>query len=101
MYTMQHGDILLLDEISLLEDAVLDLMNWIVYSDGEITVFEKGDECIEIITANPKFCILSIMNPGCDFDKKELIASLRNRLTSMCVCWLNGLYDVNQILDDV
>ena len=77
--TMKRGDIFLLDEISLAEDAVLERMNSILESERQITVPEKGGDCIEVYTAHPKFRILATMNPGGDFGKKELSAALRNR----------------------
>lgn len=98
--TMKHGDIFLLDEISLAEDAVLERMNSILESERQITVPEKGGDCIEVITAHEKFRILATMNPGGDFGKKELSAALRNRFTEIWVSPLNGLEDLRQIMKD-
>lgn len=98
--TMKHGDIFLLDEISLAEDAVLERMNSILESERQITVPEKGGDCIEVITAHDKFRILATMNPGGDFGKKELSAALRNRFTEIWVSPLNGLEDLRQIMKD-
>ena len=98
--TMKRGDIFLLDEISLAEDAVLERMNSILESERQITVPEKGGDCIEVITAAPSFRILATMNPGGDFGKKELSAALRNRFTEIWVSSLNGLDDLKQIMSD-
>lgn len=98
--TMKHGDIFLLDEISLAEDAVLERMNSVLESERQITVPEKGGECIESITASPSFRLLATMNPGGDFGKKELSAALRNRFTEIWVSPLNGLEDLRQIMSD-
>ena len=98
--TMQHGDIFLLDEISLAEDAVLERMNSVLENERQITVPEKGGECIESITAHPAFRLLATMNPGGDFGKKELSAALRNRFTEIWVSSLSGLDDLKQIMID-
>ena len=91
--TMQRGDIFLLDEISLAEDAVLERMNSVLENERQVTVPEKGGECIETITANPSFRLLATMNPGGDFGKKELSAALRNRFTEIwgvSIEWTRG-----------
>ena len=98
--TMQQGDIFLLDEISLAEDAVLERMNSVLENERQITVPEKGGECIESITAHPAFRLLATMNPGGDFGKKELSAALRNRFTEIWVSSLSGLDDLKQIMID-
>ena len=98
--TMKNGDIFLLDEISLAEDAVLERMNSVLENERQITVPEKGGDCIESITAAPAFRLLATMNPGGDFGKKELSAALRNRFTEIWVSPLNGLEDLKQIMND-
>lgn len=98
--TMKKGDIFLLDEISLAEDAVLERMNSILETERQITVPEKGGDCIEVYVADPKFRILATMNPGGDFGKKELSAALRNRFTEIWVSALNGLDDLKEIMKD-
>jgi len=61
---MKNGDVFLLDEINLAEDAVIERLNSVLESGREITLAEKGGYLNEKIIAHPDFRILATMNPG-------------------------------------
>ncbi|KAI3637359.1 hypothetical protein MIR68_004008 [Amoeboaphelidium protococcarum] len=84
--TMKSGGIILLDEISLADDAVVERLNSVLESSRQITVMERND-CAEIyyIRAHDEFKFIATMNPGGDFGKKELSPALRNRFTEIWV----------------
>jgi midasin len=83
--SMREGDILLVDEISLAEDAVLERLNSVLEPSRVLTIAEKGGAEVEELTAHADFRILATMNPGGDFGKKELSPALRNRFTEVWV----------------
>ncbi|EFC46939.1 midasin [Naegleria gruberi] len=83
--SMKSGEIFLIDEISLAEDAVLERLNSVLEPSRELTLPERGSEKIESIVAHDKFRILATMNPGGDFGKRELSPALRNRFTEIYV----------------
>ena len=84
---MRNGDLLLVDEISLAEDAVLERLNSVLDPARMIVLPEKGRELEEVVAA-PGFRLLATMNPGGDFGKKELSPALRNRFTEVCTLGL-------------
>ena len=61
---MKNGDVFLLDEINLAEDAVVERLNSVLESGREITLAEKGGCVNEKIVAHPNFRVLATMNPG-------------------------------------
>ena len=85
---MQCGELLLLDEISLADDAVLERLNSVLEPERSLLLAEKGDNSTTVITALPGFHVFGTMNPGGDFGKKELSPALRNRMTEV---WVEGV----------
>ncbi len=82
---MKRGQLLLLDEISLAEDAVLERLNSVLESGRTLLLAEKGGSRPQEIRAHSDFRILATMNPGGDFGKRELSPALRNRFTEIWV----------------
>jgi len=82
---MIAGDIFLLDEINLAEDAVIERLNSVLEQGREITLAEKGGLQIDKIIAHPNFKFLATMNPGGDFGKRELSPALRSRFTEIWI----------------
>ncbi len=64
--------ILLIDEISLADDAVIERMNSVLEPSRTLFLAEKGGNQTEHIIAHPNFRIIATMNPGGDLGKKEL-----------------------------
>ena len=71
---MREGSFILLDEISLAEDAVLERLNSVLEPSRTLTLAEKGGDVIEEIVAHPEFRIFATMNPGGDFGKKGTLS---------------------------
>ena len=116
---MRNGEILLIDELNLAEDAVLERLNrceWIdiflvrlfapqclsvlfncsvLESEKTLTLAEKSGPDTEVIMAKKGFQIIATMNPGGDFGKKELSPALSNRFTTI---WVPGLEDDQELL---
>jgi midasin len=73
---MRHGDLILLDEMSLAEDAVLERLNSVLEPSRTLTLAEKGgsaeEEGIDEIHGAENFRIFATMNPGGDFGKREV-----------------------------
>ena len=72
---MQEGCCLLIDEISLAEDAVLERLNSVLERERKLLVSEKsrtGQGEIFEITATEGFVFMATMNPGGDYGKKEV-----------------------------
>eukprot|EP00798_Chlamydomonas_sp_ICE-L_P024873 gene24873-10534_t len=88
--SMRTGDMILVDEINLAEDAVLERLNSVLEPGRTLTLAEKGGEGAELIKAEEGFRLLATMNPGGDFGKKELSPALTNRFT---VIWVPALED--------
>src|SRR5690606_15283181 len=82
---MRRGGIVLLDEISLADDAVLERLNSLLEPERTIVLTEKGGAQVEQLRAHPEFRFLATMNPGGDYGKKELSPALRNRFTEIWV----------------
>ncbi|KAK6912183.1 LOW QUALITY PROTEIN: ATPase, dynein-related, AAA domain, partial [Dillenia turbinata] len=91
---MKHGDLFLVDEISLADDSVLERLNSVLESERELALAEKGGSALEKITAHPEFFILATMNPGGDYGKKELSPALRNRFTEI---WVPSVSDLSEL----
>nr|XP_054753628.1 midasin-like [Lytechinus pictus] len=85
---MREGAVFLIDEISLADDSVLGCLNSVLEPERTLLLAEKGsgEECgddIAVIKAEESFRVVSTMNPGGDFGKKELSPALRNRFTEI------------------
>ncbi|KAH8857575.1 Midasin [Schistosoma japonicum] len=90
---MLNGDIFLLDEISLADDAVLERLNSLLEPERQLHLAECTEDFIidcnnplnstQLLTAHPKFRFIATMNPGGDYGKKELSPALRNRFTEI------------------
>eukprot|EP01080_Neovahlkampfia_damariscottae_P007220 gene7221-11536_t len=97
---MKKGDMFLIDEISLADDAVLERLNSVLEPERQLVLPEKGSESIEEINSNESFLIIATMNPGGDFGKKELSPALRNRFTEIYVPSLSIQDDLGLIIED-
>lgn len=118
---MREGDLLLLDEVSLAEDAVLERLNSVLEPERSIVLTEKGEggasdpradgadaggmvsagsEAAEVVVASRGFRLLGTMNPGGDFGKRELSPALRNRFTEIWVPPLEDMGDLLRIIQD-
>lgn len=82
---MVNGDVFLLDEINLAEDAVIERLNSVLESGRTITLAEKGGTIDDVIVAHPNFKFIATMNPGGDFGKRELSPALRSRFTEIWI----------------
>jgi midasin len=89
VHAMKAGQMLLLDEMSLAEDAVLERLNSVLEPSRTLVLAEKGDDGSEtesrVIVASDGFRIFATMNPGGDFGKRELSPALRSRFTEIWV----------------
>ena len=75
VHAMQDGGCLLVDEISLADDAVLERLNSVLEPERTLLVAEKGCSITNQpyeITAKNGFILLATMNPGGDYGKKEV-----------------------------
>lgn len=104
---MKTGCGLLVDEINMVEDAVIERLNSVLEHGRSFLLSEKGSAVSksnqstspELIVAHPQFTILATMNPGGDFGKKELSPALRNRFTEMWIPQPTSLEDYAPIVD--
>lgn len=94
---MRRGELLLIDEISLADDAVLERLNSVLDPSRSIVLPEKGSE-LEEVRASPSFRLLATMNPGGDFGKRELSPALRNRFTEVWVPAVSAREELMQLL---
>jgi midasin len=64
-------------------------MNSVLETGRSLTLAEKGgDTASAHVVAAPSFRIFATMNPGGDFDKRDLSHALRNRFTEIwCRTW--------------
>ena len=72
---MQEGCCLLVDEISLAEDAVLERLNSVLERERRLLVSEKSRSVqgeVFQIAASQGFVFMATMNPGGDYGKKEV-----------------------------
>ena len=97
---MRQGDFILIDEISLADDAVLERLNSVLEPSRTLLLAEKGGTEAESITAADPFRVLATMNPGGDFGKKELSPALRNRFTEVWVPALTARQDLLKIVGE-
>lgn len=78
MQAMKGGGCLIVDEVSLAEDAVLERLNSLLEPSRTLVLSEKirsAGEVYQVIAA-PGFSFLATMNPGGDYGKKEVQCSL-------------------------
>uniref|UniRef100_A0A183BAX5 AAA domain-containing protein n=1 Tax=Echinostoma caproni TaxID=27848 RepID=A0A183BAX5_9TREM len=87
---MSNGEMFLLDEISLADDAVLERLNSLLEPERRIHLTERSELADNANTltgndlvAHPQFRFVATMNPGGDYGKKELSPALRNRFTEI------------------
>jgi midasin (ATPase involved in ribosome maturation) len=97
LIAMRRGEMLLIDEISLAEDAVLERLNSVLDPARILVLPEKGREIEEVVAA-PGFRLLATMNPGGDFGKKELSPALRNRFTEVWVPAVSAREELLQLV---
>ncbi|KAG6819694.1 hypothetical protein H0H93_009563, partial [Arthromyces matolae] len=98
---MRHGDVFLLDEISLADDSVLERLNSVLEPGRTIVLAEKGgaDEFAHpALRADENFKLVATMNPGGDYGKKELSPALRNRFTEIWVPRVEDRRDLELIV---
>lgn len=73
---MQDGCCLLVDEISLADDAVLERLNSLLEKERRLLVSERsqsqGQNAVFQIAAAQGFVFMATMNPGGDYGKKEV-----------------------------
>eukprot|EP00767_Chilomastix_cuspidata_P002703 gnl/Chilomastix_cuspidata/2822.p1 GENE.gnl/Chilomastix_cuspidata/2822~~gnl/Chilomastix_cuspidata/2822.p1 ORF type:complete len:4926 (+),score=474.49 gnl/Chilomastix_cuspidata/2822:1812-14780(+) len=80
---MKKGGFFLFDEISLVDDSVLERMNSVLEDPHVLTIPERGEKILYAFEANLSFRFIATMNPGGDFGKRELSRAMRNRLTEV------------------
>lgn len=95
--SMKNGDMFLVDEISLAEDAVLERLNSVLEPGRSLLLTEKPE--VEQVIAAEDFRIMATMNPGGDFGKRELSPALRNRFTEIWVPSISNLFELIQIIE--
>eukprot|EP00934_Nitzschia_sp_Nitz4_P000670 Nitzschia sp. Nitz4//scaffold122_size67431//7852//24798//NITZ4_006082-RA/size67431-snap-gene-0.19-mRNA-1//1//CDS//3329534394//670//frame0 len=101
--SMKEGQMLLLDEMSLAEDAVLERLNSVLEPSRTLVLAEKGDDGSvgddgRIVVAHGEFRIFATMNPGGDFGKRELSPALRSRFTEIWVPAVTERVDFELVL---
>ncbi|GMH65392.1 hypothetical protein TrST_g10125 [Triparma strigata] len=100
---MREGHLILLDEMSLAEDAVLERLNSVLEPSRTLTLAEKGgaagEEGIDEIVGHEDFRIFATMNPGGDFGKRELSPALRSRFTEIWVPQIKARVDFELVLN--
>lgn len=92
---MKHGNLILLDEISLADDSVLERLNSVLEPHRLLVLAEKGGKTVEELVAQDGFQFLATMNPGGDYGKKELSPALRNRFTEI---WVPSVTDQDDLV---
>lgn len=100
---LAHGDIFLMDEISLADDSVLERINSVLEPERCLVLAEKGGwggDDVRVVAASG-FELVATMNPGGDYGKKELSPALRNRFTEIWVPQITLREDRKQILDSM
>ena len=100
---MRHGDVFLLDEISLADDSVLERLNSVLESGRSMVLAERGgaDPGDAFIRAVDAFKLVATMNPGGDYGKKELSPALRNRFTEIWVPAVDDRADLELIINNL
>jgi midasin (ATPase involved in ribosome maturation) len=112
--SMKDGNMILLDEMSLAEDAVLERLNSVLEPSRTLVLAEKGGEgpsCVHHeaddttqifsseVRAHEDFRIFATMNPGGDFGKRELSPALRSRFTEIWVPSVSQRSDIDMVLE--
>ncbi len=102
---MKNGELILLDELSLAEDAVLERLNSVLEPQRSLVLTEKNGvdvgesgEVSEVLYAKDGFAVLATMNPGGDFGKRELSPALRSRFTEIWVPQISDTADLESML---
>ncbi|DBA04889.1 TPA: hypothetical protein N0F65_006891 [Lagenidium giganteum] len=98
--SMKKGDLILIDEVNLAEDAVLERLNSVLEPSRTLLLAEKGGDHVEEIVAHKKWRVMATMNPGGDFGKRELSPALRNRFTEIWVPSITDIDDIATIVRD-
>ena len=98
---MKQGDVFVIDEINLAEDAVIERLNSVLESGRSITLAEKGGLSSEVIIAHPRFKLLATMNPGGDVGKRELSPALRSRFTEIWIPSATNAEDIILIVQEI
>ncbi len=62
--SMRSGDLILLDEANLAEDAVLERLNSVLEPSRSLVLAEKGGEKVDEVIAHAKWRLFATMNPG-------------------------------------
>lgn len=101
---MRSGQLLLLDEMSLAEDAVLERLNSVLEPSRTLVLAEKGTDAFDendsnTVVGHDDFRIFATMNPGGDFGKRELSPALRSRFTEIWVPQVTDPSDIELVLD--
>lgn len=98
---MRHGEVFLLDEISLADDSVLERLNSVLEPSRTLTLAERGGENLDqsLMEADAAFKFIATMNPGGDFGKKELSPALRNRFTEIWVPSIMHKDEMSEIIE--
>ena len=102
---MKLGQLMLLDEMSLAEDAVLERLNSVLEPSRLLVLAEKGDDGSSskgpdsrVIIAHEGFRVFATMNPGGDYGKRELSPALRSRFTEIWVPSISERSDFETVL---
>jgi len=98
---MKTGKMILLDEMSLADDAVLERMNSVLEPQRTLVVAERGScENLDdvVVSAVDGFHLFATMNPGGDFGKRELSPALRSRFTEIWVPPIHSSSDLSLIV---
>lgn len=102
---MRSGQMILLDEMSLAEDAVLERLNSVLEPCRTLVLAEKGadvvgrnDNASAVVVGHDGFRIFATMNPGGDFGKRELSPALRSRFTEIWVPQVTDPSDIEMVL---
>jgi midasin len=93
---MQHGGLLLIDEISLANDSVLERLNSVFEADRTLVISEKSSKEAVKVVGHEKFKMVATMNPSGDFGKKELSPALRNRMTEI---WVESYFQQEDLVN--
>lgn len=97
---MKEGHMILLDEMSLAEDAVLERLNSVLEPARTLVLAEKGSSSPDdlVIKGHKRFRLFATMNPGGDFGKRELSPALRSRFTEIWVPTISDSRDIELVL---
>ena len=85
---MKKGGCLLVDEISLAEDAVIERLNSLLESGRTLVISEncRNEGDIYQVIAAPGFTFLATMNPSGDYGKKE-VQALQLIVPKLIIFW--------------